>query len=217
MKGVPVSKTAILAFACSLVFYCTNASAQVFYQYTEAPVVPAGEIATGPYVAIGENKLFRAGGFIRMNATKHFDVGFELLADSYDGHARGALGADFRVSIFSSYKAIPFDLSLGGGLGFMSGGDVRTIQAPIGGVISSPFKSDSGSTLVPYLGVYLLIINSDVDLGSGRNASDTDIDVELRGGARYTLAAGPDLFLTLFVGREAMVMFGVGFWPLGRN
>ncbi len=207
----------MLAFACSLIFCVSTASAQVFYQYPEAPVVPAGEIVIGPYVAVGENKLFRGGGFFRMNATKHIDVGFELLADTYDGTGRGGLGADFRLSVFSSYKAIPFDLSIGAGVGYVSGGDVEATDIPVGAVISSPFKSDSGNTLVPYLGVYLLTIHTNVDLGSGREDSDTDIDVELRGGARYTLAAGPDLFLTLFVGREAMVMFGVSFWPLGRS
>jgi hypothetical protein len=212
-----VRKAAILAFACSLFVCCSNASAQVFYQFPEAPVVPPGQIATGPYVAVGENKLFRAGGFIRMNATKHMDVGFELLADSYDGTGRGALGADLRLSIFSDYKAIPFDLSIGGGLGFMTGGDVRMIEAPIGAIISSPFKSDGGNTLVPYLGVYVVIVNARVDLPSGGDVSDTDLDVELRGGARYTLSTGPDLFLSLFVGKEAQVMFGVSFWPLGRN
>ncbi|MEJ2720649.1 MAG: hypothetical protein P8181_05855 [bacterium] len=210
-------KAAILAFACSLVFYSTNAFAQVYYQYPEAPVVPAGEFVTGPYVAVGENKLFRAGGFVRMNATRYLDVGFEALADSYDGHGRGGLGADLRLSIFSSYKAIPFDLSIGGGLGFVKGGGVETIDVPIGGVISSPFKSESGNTMVPYLGVYLLVIHATADIGGGRDVSDTDIDVELRGGVRYTLASGPDLFLTLFVGREAMAMFGVSFWPRGRD
>jgi hypothetical protein len=216
-KGVQVRKAAILAFICTLSIVCSNASAQVFYQYPEAPVVPSSQIATGPYVSIGENKLFRAGGFIRMNATKHMDVGFELLADSYDGTGRGALGTDLRLSIFQSYKAIPFDLSVGVGLGFMTGGDVRSVEAPISSVISSPFKSDSGNTLVPYLGVYLVIVNTKVDLPGGRDMSDTELDVELRGGVRYTLASGTDLFLSLFVGREAQAMFGVGFWPLGRN
>lgn len=210
-------KTAILAFACALFGLCSNASAQVFYQYPEAPVVPPGQIATGPYVAIGENKLFRAGGFIRMNATKHLDVGFELLADSYDGQGRGGLGADLRLSIFQSYQAIPFDLSVGAGVGYVTGGDVSQIDVPIGAVISSPFKSDNGNTLVPYLGVYIVIMDAQVDLPDGRESSDTDLDVELRGGVRYTLSAGPDLFLSLFVGREAQVMFGVGFWPRGRD
>jgi len=94
-----VRNAAIIAFACALFFFCSNAAAQVFYQYPEAPVVPPGQIATGPYVAIGENKLFRGGGFIRMNATKHFDVGFELLADSYDGTGRWGVGADGRLSL----------------------------------------------------------------------------------------------------------------------
>jgi hypothetical protein len=212
-----VRNAAIIAFACALLFYGSNAAAQVFYQYPEAPVVPPGQISTGPYVAIGENKLFRAGGFIRMNATKHFDVGFEILADSYDGTGRGGIGADGRLSIFSDYNAIPFDLSVGAGVGYLTGGDVSMIDVPLGVVVSSPFKSDAGNELVPHLGVYFTITNVQVDLGGGRESSDTDIDVELRGGARYTLSAGPDIFLSFFVGREALVMFGVGFWPKGRS
>ncbi|UCH83007.1 MAG: hypothetical protein JSW50_11115 [Candidatus Latescibacterota bacterium] len=212
-----MTRTAILAFACCLALYCSNASAQVFYQYPEAPPVPKSQIVTGPYVAIGENKLFRGAGFIRMNGTKHIDVGFELLVDSYDGDARGGIGADGRLSIFNSYQAIPFDLSLGAGVGYLTRKDVGVIQVPIGLVASSPFKSDAGNTLVPYFGVYLLVVNTKVDLPGGGDTSDTDVDVELRGGARYTLSAGPDLFLSFFVGREAQVQFGVAFWPLGRN
>ena len=61
------------------------------------------------------------------------------------------------------------------------------------------------------------IINAKADLPGGGDVSDTDLDVELRGGARYTLSSGPDLFLSLFVGREAQVQFGVAFWPKGRD
>ncbi|UCG52972.1 MAG: hypothetical protein JSW58_05280 [Candidatus Latescibacterota bacterium] len=212
-----MNKTAIVTLACSLLFLCSDARSQVFYQYPEAPIVKAGEVAIGPYFAVGESELFRIGGFVRMNATKHIDVGFELLGDLIEGNGRGGLGADAKLSIFSSYKAIPFDLSVTGGIGYVTGNDTKIIQAPVGAIISSPFKLERGNILVPYLGVYLLIVNTEFDHPSLPDDSDTDFDAELRGGLRYTLSAGPDIFVAGHVGRGEKVLVGVSFWPRGRD
>ena len=43
-------------------------------------------------------------------------------------------------------------------------------------------------------------------------AEGSDLDAELRGGVRYTLTAGPDLFVGFHVGRDALVTVGVNFW-----
>jgi hypothetical protein len=71
--------------------------------------------------------------------------------------------------------------------------------------------------LVPYLGVYLLIVDTEFDRPSRPNQSDTDIDAELRGGLKYTLSAGPDIFVAGHVGRGEKVMVGISFWPLGQD
>ena len=82
-----MKKSAAVIFVLSILLSLLPARtiAQVFYQFPEAPVVNPGEFATGPYFTIGDNEIFRLGGFGRMNATKYFDVGAELLFGSMDG------------------------------------------------------------------------------------------------------------------------------------
>lgn len=187
--------------------------AQVFYQYPDAAVVKAGSFVTGPYLSAGENELFRLGGFARMNATRYFDVGFEILLDSMDGEERFGGGIDLRFAFFPETSAIPFDLSMVTGIGLVEGDDTRVIQIPLGGVISSPFLLDAGNVLVPYLGVYMLFVDTDIERGPAPDFSDTDLDVEIRTGLRYSLSSGPDLFLGFHLGRDWLVTAGMSFWP----
>jgi hypothetical protein len=67
---------------------------------------------------------------------------------------------------------------------------------------------EDGDVLTPFLGVYLLIVNVDIDLPQG-SFSDTDVDVELRTGLRYTLASDLDLYGSFHLGRDAL--FALGF------
>jgi hypothetical protein len=76
---------------------------------------------------------------------------------------------------------------------------------------------DNGRQLVPYLGVYLLIVDTKIKIDGVPDSSDTDLDVEMRGGAKYSLASGPEVFAALHLGRDWMVVVGVNFWPKGRN
>ena len=95
-------------------------------------------------------------------------------------------------------------------MGFISGSGFTLVQVPVGAIVSSPFKLDSGKVLIPYLGVYLLIVNTDVDRGPFlASDSDTDLDAELRGGVRYELEGRLDLFGTLNVGQQTLFAVGI--------
>lgn len=219
MKGASVKKFATLVLVLSALstIIPSRTAAQVFYQFPEAPVINHGHLATGPYLTIGDNEIFRFGGFVRLNATKYFDVGAELIAGSMDGDGQWGGGVDVKISLFPPTASIPFDLSATAGAGAVTGDAARVFQAPFGGIISSPFTMDNGSQIVPYLGVYLLVVNTKIKLENADDKSDTDLDVEARGGVKYTLASGPEIFAAVHIGRDGLFMIGMNFWPKGRN
>lgn len=203
-------KRILVITAALYLLYQVPASAQVFYTFPNAPVVESNRVLTGSYAALGENDLFRLGGYGRLAIAEYFDAGLEVLLDIVDGDALGGAGVDVKLAAFPSTSAIPFDLSLNTGVGFISGSGFNLVQVPVGAIVSSPFKLDSGKVLIPYLGVYLLIVNTDLDRGPFQiSDSDTDLDAELRGGVRYELEGRLDLFGTLNVGRQTLFAVGV--------
>ena len=204
MKRILVIATAL----CLL--YQVPASAQVFYTFPNAQVVESNRVVAGSYAALGENDLFRLGGYGRLGVAQYFDAGLEVLLDIVDGDVLGGAGVDIKLAAFPSTNAIPFDLSFNTGVGFISGSGFTLVQVPVGAIVSSPFKLDSGKVLIPYLGVYLLIVNTDVDRGPFlASDSDTDLDAELRGGVRYELEGRLDLFGTLNVGQQTLFAVGI--------
>jgi hypothetical protein len=200
-----------ILFCLPLFLVTSRSQAQVFYEYPMAPVVQRDEFATGSFFAVGKDDLFRVGGFGRLSATKYVDLGIELLFDHADGDFRWGAGADVKLSVFPSNTALPFDLALNTGLGFLLDDDVTIIQVPLGAVISSPFKLNSGKLLVPYVGVYVLIVNIDREFTNRPGFSDTDVDVELRAGLSYEIAPVADLFATLHLGVDELFYLGISF------
>jgi hypothetical protein len=215
VKGAHVKRIATAAAAAMcLVFLAPSAGvSQVFYQFPDAAIVRAGEFALGPYGGAGDNELFRLGGFARMNATKYLDVGLEMLFDSAAGDGRFGAGGDLKFDLIPDTDAIPFDLSMTSGIGVIKSDKIRIVQFPVGGVISSPFQLDSGNIIALYLGVYMLIIDTKLERTDLPAYSDTELDVEARGGIRYSLSSGPDIFVGFQAGHEAMVTVGASFWP----
>lgn len=210
-----MKKTALVlgAAAAFMLFSAHFVAAQVFYQYPDAAVIKAGEFVVGPYLAAGDDELFRFGGYARMNVTKYFDVGGELLFDSADGDERWGGGGDLKFSLFPPTSAIPFDLSVTAGIGAISSDAIDIVQFPLGAIISSPFRlEDSGNILIPYLGVYMLLVDTDVNRGQTGNVSDTDLDAELRGGVSYALSSGPSIYVGFQLGRDTLVTVGATFW-----
>ncbi len=205
-------KRLFLAALLSLAATCpSSVLAQVFFVYPDARVVGKGALVAGPYLGIGEDDLIRLAGYGRWGLASYLDVGAEVLVDNASSEWRGGAGVDVKFSLFSSAASLPFDLSANTGIGFLSGDGNRLIQVPVGGVISSEYETDGGRVFAPYLGVYVLFVDTRVDRGAQPDLTDTDVDVELRAGLRYVLNPETDLFGALQVGRNAVFYVGLNF------
>ena len=205
---------AILLAVTALVCMCTAASGQVFYEYPGAPVVKENEPVIGSCLRIGDN-LFRIDGYARFNVSPDMDFGLELVFDNFHDNWRYGAGGDVKYAIVPTDATMPFDLSVNGGFGFESGDDITTLIFPFGGVISRPLELASGRTLTPYGGVYLLLLHTSIDTnipGVG-STSDTDTDVEIRGGVNFNVADQADLFAALHLGAGNRFYIGLN-WHL---
>lgn len=183
------------------------AHAQVFYQYPTALPVEMMRLTVGPCLAAGDHKLFRIGGFGRWGLADQLDIGMELLGESADGDARFGAGVDVKFSLLPTIRAMPFDLSADVGVGFIANDGSTIVQIPVGGIASIPLEMESGRSLVPYLGVYLLIVDRS-HIGAG-NVSDTDFDAEIRPGISVGLTPDTDGFAALHLGRDGLFTVGV--------
>jgi hypothetical protein len=208
----------------SLLLFCTSAYAQVFYEYPAAPVVGENEPVFGPAIAIGED-LFRLNGFARFNVAAPWDFGLEIVFDRIDisnGFAnqddsiwRFGAGADIKyLFIPPDDMTMPFDLAFNAGFGFESGGDITDIIVPVGALISKSLEIAPNRLFTPYAGVYLLIIHTSVDFGGSLgDVSDTDTDVELRGGGSVSVTDVADIFAALHLGNGTKFYVGLN-WRL---
>lgn len=197
---------ALLLSVCVSLVCASGALGQVFYSFPSGDVLDDGETAIGPYVAGGD--LFRLGGFARTHISTYLDAGIEVLADLDDSDWFGGMGVDAKFRLFPETNKIPFDLSGNAGFGFIRNKDASLLQFPVGAIISSPYELDSGNILTPYLGVYLLIVNTEVERADGSKSTNTDVDAELRGGLRYQLSSGLDIYGALHIGRDALALVG---------
>lgn len=190
-----------------------TARAQVFYAYPKARPVARAHVAGGPYLAFGDNSLYRGSAFGRIGLARYVDVGIELLIENVDSDTQYGAAIDTKFSLVPDTSAIPFDLSGNVGVGVISGDNISEVQIPIGGIISLPLELESGRLLTPYLGVYLLIVDQDIDLPGGGTVSDTDFDAEIRPGIGINIRPGLDGFAAVHFGRDALFALGLTFEP----
>lgn len=184
--------------------------AQVFYQYPAAPTVEPQRFVVGTYISGGDD-LFRFGAYGRLGIARYWDFGFEGVVDNAGGDWRGGGGGDLKYRVFPETKALPFDLSLGAGLGFDSGDGVSILQAPVGGVISVPLKMDNGTLITPYLGVYVVYVRTEVKVTGVPDATDSVAEALLRGGTSVHLREALEIFGTLQLGPEDLVSVGLNY------
>jgi hypothetical protein len=207
-KGASMKRVATLTVLTALLALPLTAAAQVFYVYPDAPPVETRHLDGGGYLAFGENELVRLSGYGRTGVARWVDVGAEFLLDNVDGDWMGGIGGDVKLALFPR-RTFPFDVSANTGIGYVSGSGRSVLQLPIGGVVSSPFELENGAEFVPYLGVYVLFVDTDVEQAGGAKVSDTDVDVEARFGARYTVGEQMSLFATLQLGRQSSFYVGL--------
>ena len=82
-----------------------------------------------------------------MGLVSYWDLGAEVVIDDADGDWRAGAAGDLKLRVFPTAKALPFDLSLVAGFGFVAGNNVTVIHAPIGGIISGPLESGRRRTI----------------------------------------------------------------------
>lgn len=190
------------------------ANAQVYHQYPGAPVVGDQEPAVGATFGFGED-LIRVLGYGRFNASDVADLGLEIVIDQFDPDpgdegTRFGLAADFRYAIVPTDTELPFDLSLDGGFGFQTGADLTNINIPVGGVISRPLVLQNDRVIVPYGGLYLIYTHVSIDLPPGvGDASDNELDLELRLGASVEIGGGLSGFANVHIGEAEMFAIGL--------
>jgi hypothetical protein len=185
------------------------AAAQVFYAYPGAPPVETMKVEAGGYLAVGDNDLFRVGGFGRWGLGSYIDIGVEVLWDTSDSGFGG--GVDMKFRAFPDVASIPFDLSFNAGAGVIDFDGAQLTQFPLGGIGSIPLELGSGRKLTPYLGVYLLIAEEKVDTPGGGSVSDTDFDAEIRPGINVNLSPMLDLFAAVHLGRDGLFAAGANY------
>ena len=186
------------------------ARSQVFYAYPGAPPVTDVAPAIGTTVGLGDD-LFRLVGYGRFNLSEAADLGLEIVVDEFHDDWRYGAAGDVKFGIVPKNSTLPFDLSFNVGFGFQSGNDVTNINIPLGAVISTPVELVSGHSIVPYGGVYLLIMHASFDLPpqSRGDDSDTDTDIELRVGTSLLIGDTTGFFATLHIGDETMFYLGM--------
>lgn len=204
------SNAIVLALAaCVILATIGIANGQVFYSYPGAPPVKDLEPAIGVAVGLGDD-IFRIVGYSRFNLSSISDLGLEIVLDNLDDNWRAGLAADVRYAIVPKHSTLPFDLSLNGGMGIEGGGDITNFNVPLGAVLSRPLELNNGRVLVPFGGAYLLIVRTSIDTPPGkRDFSDTEVDVELRGGANLIINDATGMYAALHIGAGTMFFIGL--------
>jgi len=186
--------------------------AQVYFMYPGAPPVPGDQPAVGANIGIGDD-VFRLLGYTRFNINEVSDLGIELVLDNgssgFGGDSwRVGAGGDYKYMIVPQDNQLPFDLAVGGGFGFQTGGDVTNFNILGGGLVSRPLEMNNGKIVVPYGGLYLIYSHTSFD-NALVSTSDNDLDVEVRGGASISFSETLRGYITLHIGSNFMAFFGL--------
>jgi len=200
--------SAILAAVVILSVTYSSSFAQVFYQYPGAPAVERQHIVAGTYLSGGED-LVRLGGYGRVGFAEYWDFGFEGLVENEDGNWRAGAGGDLKYQLFPTNKAFPFDVSLDIGFGFTSGDNRKVLETPIGGIISSPLKTDDGQLITPYVGVYAVFLRTEIKRTGFPDITDNDLEALIRGGVSIQMTDALELFGTLQLGPADLLSLGL--------
>lgn len=204
------------ALVCVVVLcaWAAGARAQVFYSYPGARPVTDNSPSLGLVAGFGDN-LVRLGAYGRFNLSYAADLGLEVVWDNVDidnGDDINYLGAgaDGKYMLMEADAAIPVDLAVQFGAGFLTEDDYFLLHVPFGVMVSREFApGENDERLVtPYGGVYFVFDYASFDAPPGADDSDTDFDVELRIGASAEIVRHGSVFAALHAGLETMFFLG---------
>jgi opacity protein-like surface antigen len=187
-REVEVKRVFCLAALAAVLCTAAPARAQVFGQYVPADILAVNGRMGGVYADFSSNTSGLTGQ-LRLSFYPNVDFGFQGGIVRYDAgdDTKSALrlGADVRFGLRRADAQFPVDLSVGGGLGVISGDNYNILQLGPSLVASRAFPLSSGSAIVPFAGAMLSFSN--VDIG---DASETDFAVPLRLGAEMRAMPG---------------------------
>lgn len=203
----------LLAIAVCLMTLPTLGYAQVYFQFPSAVPVRSDSPAVGAVVGLGErgvagfgsvgsdDDVLRALVYGRFDINPRADLGLELGIEDFEGRNRLLFGVDTRIAVSPQTGSLPFSLAADFGVGVGTGDDVTTWDLPFGLVASRTIDIGGGQEIVPFGGIYGVV--SRIDVGS---FSDTDLDGELRTGARWQITRPTSFFVNLNY-REDWILF----------
>jgi hypothetical protein len=188
-------KRALILFALVLASLgAVPAHAQVFAQLGGATPVPMNARLAGVFLHLSENSS-GALGQLRLSFHPGVDFGFQggVSRVDVDGPSRTGIrmGADFRVQVAAASTDMPFDLSLGAGIGIETA-DEFTLLAVGPSVLGSRRLEFGGQPLTPYGGIAALF--SRLDVG---DLNQTDLGIAIRLGADYEIQQSLHVLLEL--------------------
>jgi hypothetical protein len=174
-----VKRVFLLAALAAALCAASPARAQVFGQFVPADILGVNARLGGVYVDFSGHSTGLTGQ-LRLSFYPNVDFGFQGGVVRYDAgnDTKSALrlGTDVRFGVRKADEQFPVDITVGGGLGVLTGDHYSVLQLGPSMVASRTFPFSSGSSIVPFVGAMLDFSNVDV---GGHSATDFLIPLRL--------------------------------------
>jgi hypothetical protein len=199
-----------------VLFSISSASAQFLGQLSPAPTLNKGEALLGAYLGVYED-AFSIFGQFRYGIARYFDLGFKMgMIDLDPGSGESntglTVGGDMKYWFMEQHAGDPLDVSVGGGMEYLSISDYDLFSLGGNVIASYQIKYYEGRSVTPY---GRLNIRWERQTYKGfwhprrgwvdANESDSDMRVALALGAELKLSSG------LFLVGELEIDDNVGF------
>jgi hypothetical protein len=182
-----------LVVAAALVLAPSAALAQVFGTWAPAVPYPTDSYNAGAFLIVGEP--FGLVGQFRTGIDDNWDVGIQFGVPNFDygDDAIIGIGGDVKYLIVPEGENLPFDLATDFAFGYQHADNVSLVDFDFGVVGSKTTTTSGGTTLIPYGAIMLAVGHASVDLPEeledlGIDASDTELDINVRIGLDYPLS-----------------------------
>ncbi len=190
----------------------TVAHAQAYQPFWSARPVTDDSPAMGGALGFGDD-MFRLAGHARFSMTSASDLGIEVVFDNYedaigDDSQRFGFGGDFKYLVVPDSERLPFDFAIQACFGMDFGDDVTHMLIPVGVLGSKAIAVDEGSRVItPFLGMY--VVTEHVSVDGYDDASDTDVNGELRFGSAFQVTQNLNAYAAIHTGNGTMFFLGL--------
>ncbi len=204
----------VIAVTAGIVLAPTAAHAQVFGAWAPAVPYPTDSYHAGAFVLIGEP--FGLVGQLRTGIDQNWDVGVQLGFPDFDRGNSTVFGVagDVKYLILPEKSGeFPLDMALDVAFGLQHVEDFNLVDFDFGAVASKTTTTSGGTTLIPYGSLMMAIGHASIDLPPGvqGDASDTDLDVNVRFGLDYPMTSDLEFLSELNVSsRDETIALALG-------